>query len=56
LIFDDHNQYLGNYRFGGPYELPDKLENGCLIFKNFDNVHCDKKIITKVDFTLGLPE
>jgi hypothetical protein len=56
LMFDDHNQYLGNYRFGGPYELPDKLENGCLIFKNFDNVHCDKKIITKVDFTLGLPK
>jgi hypothetical protein len=56
LIFDDNNQYLGNYRFGGPYELPDKLENGCLIFKNFDNVHCDKKIITKVDFTLGLPD
>lgn len=56
LIFDDNNQYLGNYRFGSPYELPDKLENGCLIFKNFDNINCDKKIITKVDFTLGLPK
>lgn len=56
LIFNDKNQYVGNYPLGMTYDLPDKLENGELIFTNIDNEACDKKIITKVDFSKGLPQ
>jgi len=37
-------------------DLPDKLENGVLIFRNTDKEECDKSIVTKVDLTKGLPE
>jgi len=56
LIFNDKNQYLGNYKLGMTYDLPDKLENGELIFTNMDNEECDKELITKVDFANGLPK
>lgn len=38
------------------YDLPDKLVNGVLIFRNTDKEECDKSIVTKVDLTKGLPE
>ncbi|WP_321426363.1 hypothetical protein [uncultured Bacteroides sp.] len=56
LIFNGNNQYVGNYCLGMINDLPDKLENGILIFTNTDNEDCDKSIITKVDLTKGLPE
>jgi hypothetical protein len=56
LIYNDKNQYIGNYGLGMTYDLPDKLENGYLVFTNFDNRDCDKKLITKVNFIKGLPK
>ena len=56
LIFNDKNQYLGNYTLGMTFDLPDKLENGELIFTNLDNEECDSALITKVDFIKGLPK
>lgn len=55
LIFNGNNQYVGNYGLGMTYDLPDKLENGILIFTNFENEDCDIKLITKVNFKKGLP-
>lgn len=56
LIFNEKNQYVGNYYLWMTYDLPDKLENGVLIFRNKDKEDCDKSIVTKVDLTKGLPE
>jgi len=56
LIFNDKNQYVGNYYLASVDDLPDKLENGYLVFTNYDNESCDKKLITKVDFTKELPK
>lgn len=56
LIFNGKNQYVGNYHLWTTYDLPDKLENGVLIFRNTDKEECDKSIVTKVDLTKGLPE
>lgn len=56
LIFNGKNQYVGNYCLGMTNDLPDKLENGILIFTNTDNEGCDKSLVTKVDLTKGLPE
>jgi hypothetical protein len=55
LIYNDKNQYIGNYSLGMTYDLPDKLENGKLIFTNASNEGCETKLITRVDLTHGLP-
>jgi len=56
LIFDDKNKYVGNYCLGMISDLPDRLENGRLIFTNLDNEDCDQKFVSKVDFSNGLPK
>ncbi len=53
--FNGKNQYMGNYVLGMTYDLPDRLENGYLVFTNTDNQDCDQKLITRVNFTKGLP-
>jgi hypothetical protein len=55
LIFNDRNQYVGNYGLTMTYDLPDKLEKGRLIFTNKGNEDCDKDLITSVNFKNGLP-
>jgi hypothetical protein len=55
LIYNGKNQYLGNYALGMTYDLPDKLENGYLVFTNLNNPNCDKNVMTKVNFIRGLP-
>ena len=56
LIYDYENKYIGNYYLITKSDLPDKIENGKLIFKNSDKEDCDKSIITKIDFKHGLPK
>ena len=56
LIFNGKNQYVGNYCLGMTNDLPDKLDNGILIFTNSDNEGCDKSVVTQVDLTKGLPK
>ena len=56
LIYNRENQYLGNYALGMTYDLPNKLENGYLVFTNVDNPNCDRSVETKVNFTKGLPK
>lgn len=55
LIYNDKNQYVGNYALGMTSDLPDRLENGDLVFTNTDNQGCDKKLVTGVNFRKGLP-
>jgi len=56
LIFNDKNQYLGNYYLYMTNDLPDKLEDGKLIFTNKTKEECDKSIVTIIDLTKGLPK
>jgi hypothetical protein len=56
LIFNDQNQYVGNYGLTTTDDLPDKLEEGKLIFTNYDSDNCDKKLVTKINFSHGLPK
>lgn len=55
LIYNGKNQYVGNYYMSIMSDLPDKLEDGRLIFTNYDNEDCDRKLITKVNLKKGLP-
>ncbi len=56
LIFNNKNQYVGNYGLTLTSDLPDKLENGKLIFTNKDNEDCDRNLITSVSLKHGLPK
>jgi hypothetical protein len=54
LVFNDKNKYIGNYPLTLTTDLPTKMENGKLIFKNTDE-DCDKNLETMVDLRNGLP-
>lgn len=54
VVFNDNNQYLGNYYVGMTYDLPDKIENNSLVFYNKYRPDCDPKIVTRVSFRYGL--
>ena len=55
LVFNEKNQYVGNYYLSLTQDLPTTLENGNLIFKNTDE-DCDRKLITVVNLKKGLPK
>ncbi|RZK52165.1 MAG: hypothetical protein EOO91_19820 [Pedobacter sp.] len=55
LVFNGKNQYVGNYYLTMTYDLPTKLKNGKLIFKNTDE-DCDKKIATIINLKNGIPK
>lgn len=56
VLFNNRNQYVGNYYVGMTYELPTKIENNALIFKNNDGGGCDSKIVKRISFSNGLPQ
>lgn len=53
LIYNNRNDYIGTYNVYTIDDLPTKLENGILIFKN--NKECDKNIKNKIDLKNGIP-
>jgi hypothetical protein len=55
LIFNNKNQYVGEYYVTTVYDLPTKLQSGNLIFKNTED-DCDKKLLTVVSLNNGLPK
>jgi hypothetical protein len=55
LIYNEKNQYVGNYYLTLKAHLPTKLKNRVLIFQNTDD-SCDKNTITRVSLKNGLPQ
>ncbi len=55
LIFNNRNKYVGNYYVNMVHDLPTKLRNGKLIFKNISN-DCDNQVTTIIDLRNGLPK
>lgn len=55
LIFNQKNQYLGNYFLTQKSDLPTELKNGTLIFTNTDS-NCDVNINSKINLRKGLPK
>ena len=56
LIYNDKNQFLGNYYLTMTSDLPYKLDKGKLLFSNIGKEGCNKKIITSIDFSKGIPK
>ena len=55
LIYNAANKLLGNYYVGMLDDLPDGIEENQLIFSNDKNGACDGNVVTKIDFTDGIP-
>lgn len=55
LVFNEKNQYLGNYPVTMIVDLPTEMKNGILIFKNKD-ISCDLKISSAISLRKGLPK
>ena len=55
LVFDDKNKYVGNYHVTMTTDLPTKMDNGKLIFKNIAD-NCDENLMTIIEMKNGLPK
>lgn len=55
LVFNEKNNYMGNYYVGMTYDLPEKIENSQIVFLHSDNDNCDKETITRLSFENGIP-
>lgn len=55
LIFNDQNQYIGNYCMTTIYDLPIMLKDGKMIFENTDD-NCNRNLITTVSLNNGIPK
>lgn len=55
LLFNERDQYLGNYYLDTVDDLPVKLKDGDLIFRNM-TLHCDKNYLAIINLKKGLPK
>ena len=56
LIYTDNNDYVGNYHLNTISDLPERIENGQLVFTNKSKEGCDKTITTNIDLRKGCPK
>jgi hypothetical protein len=54
LIFNQKDQYVGNYLLTMTHDLPTELRQGKLIFRNTPE-ECDQNLITVINLKNGLP-
>lgn len=56
VVFNNKNQYVGNYSFGADFNLPKKIVNNELVFDHKDTGGlCDPTVVNRVSFEDGLP-
>lgn len=56
VVFNEKNQYLGDYYLTMTYDVPDRIEGTSLIFINDKNAPCTSNLVTKVNFRKGIPK
>jgi hypothetical protein len=57
VIFNEKNQYLGDYCLTMTYDVPGKLENKFLVFtSNKNSSHCPPGVVTRISFKNGIPK
>jgi hypothetical protein len=56
VVYNEQNQYMGNYYVGMTYDLPTKIDDNDLVFENKGRKDCDPKIVTRISFARGLPK
>ena len=56
VVFNNKNQYLGDYYLSMTYEVPDKIQGKSLVFINKTGSDCTPNVVTKVSFQNGIPK
>ncbi|MDB5208966.1 MAG: uncharacterized protein JWR72_4041 [Flavisolibacter sp.] len=56
IVFNQKNQYLGDYYLTMTHDVPDKIEESSLVFINNNESDCTPSLITKVSFKMGIPK
>lgn len=56
LVFNEKNEYIGNYYVGMTYDLPEKIDNNQIVFLHSKTDECDKERITRLSFENGIPK
>ena len=56
VVFNQDNQYLGDYYLTMTYEVPQKIEGSSLAFKIVTDTSRHLALITKISFKNGIPE
>jgi hypothetical protein len=57
VVFNEKNQYLGDYYLTMTYDVPDKLEDNYLVFiSNKNSSSCPPGVVTRISFKNGIPK
>lgn len=56
IVFNEKNQYLGDYYMTMTCDVPDKIETGSLVFSGKKQCDCTPGRVTKINFTNGIPK
>jgi hypothetical protein len=56
IVFNEKNQYLGDYYLTMTYDVPDKIEDKSLVFINDMDNNCTPNLTTRVSFRNGIPK
>ena len=56
IVFNQKNQYLGDYYLSMTYDVPDKIEGTSLVFFNEKGSDCTPNLVTKISFRNGIPK
>jgi hypothetical protein len=56
VVFNEKNQYLGDYYLTMTYDVPDKIEDKSLVFINDKGSDCQAGLVTRVSFKNGIPK
>lgn len=57
VIFNEKNQYLGDYYVTMTYDVPDKIEGKNLVFiSNKNSSNCPPGFVTRISFRNGIPK
>jgi len=56
IVFNQKNQYLGDYYLTMTYDVPDKIEGTSLVFNNEKGSDCTPNLVTRVSFQNGIPK
>lgn len=57
VVFNEKNQYLGDYYLSTTYDVPGKIEDKFLVFiSNKNSSNCPPGVVTRISFKNGIPK
>jgi hypothetical protein len=56
VVFNEKNQYLGDYYITMTYDVPNRIEDRSLVFISDKNSRCPAGQVTRMSFRNGIPK